>query len=178
LTPFFFLFKSTSIVNDVRKDIEASRKVLGGRGKSKIDAATRREKRSELKALCKEARVREKAVVEKIIKRSNVILCTCIGASSHLLKSYEFDMVVVDEAAQGIEAACWIPLLLGRKCVLAGDHCQLPPTVKSDEAAKRGLAVTLFERVILDQRFAPVVKLLDTQYRMNALISDWASNGE
>ena len=178
LTPFFFLIKSTSIVNDVRKDIEAWRKVLGGRGKSKIDAATRREKRSELKALCKEARVREKAVVEKIIKRSNVILCTCIGASSHLLKSYEFDMVVVDEAAQGIEAACWIPLLLGRKCVLAGDHCQLPPTVKSDEAAKRGLAVTLFERVILDQRFAPVVKLLDTQYRMNALISDWASNGE
>ena len=173
-----YLGKSTSIVSDVRKDIEETRKALNRNGKAKLDLATKREKRSDLKALCKEARTREKAVVEKILKRSNVVLCTCIGASSSLLRNNcEFDLVVVDEAAQGIEAACWIPILLGKKCVLAGDHCQLPPTVKSAEAAKRGLAVTLFERIITDKRFAPVVKLLDTQYRMNSLISDWASNG-
>eukprot|EP01037_Dinobryon_pediforme_P021668 gene21668-22594_t len=147
----------------IDEDIEETRKALNRNGKAKLDLATKREKRSDLKALCKEARTREKAVVEKILKRSNVVLCTCIGASSSLLRNNcEFDLVVVDEAAQGIEAACWIPILLGKKCVLAGDHCQLPPTVKSAEAAKRGLAVTLFERIITDKRFAPVVKLLDT----------------
>jgi len=150
---------------------------LSKKSASRIDFATRKAKRTELKSLNKEARTREKDVVERIVQRSNVILCTCIGASSKLLRDCDFDMVVIDEAAQGIEAACWIPILKGKKCVLAGDHCQLPPTVKSKQAVQGGLAVTLFERIIRDRRFESVVKLLDTQYRMNALISDWASSG-
>jgi hypothetical protein len=78
---------------------------------------------------------------------------------------------------KGLEAACWIPLLRGKKCVLAGDHLQLPPTVKCSQAENQGLSVTLFERVIRDAgRYGDVSKLLDTQYRMNALISDWASS--
>jgi len=136
---------------------------------------SRQQQRLELKALTKEARKRERDVVRRIIDRSNVVLCTCITAGSRLLEGVPFDMVVIDEAAQGLEAACWIPILKGRRCVLAGDHCQLPPTIKSQEAEKGGLGVTLFERIIKDPRFEGVVSLLDTQYRMNAKISDWAS---
>ena len=87
---------------------------------------TRSEQRSEMRALCKEARQRERAVVEGILKKSNIVLCTCVGAGSKLLRDIEFDLVVIDEAAQGLEAACWIPILKlkaheGGKCVLAGE---------------------------------------------------------
>lgn len=147
------------------------------RGDDEEDSArmSRQQQRMELRALAKEARQREKDVVRRIIDRSNVVLCTCITAGSRLLEDVSFDMVVIDEAAQGLEAVCWIPILKGRRCVLAGDHCQLPPTIKSQEAEKGGLGVTLFERIIEDPRFERVVSLLDTQYRMNAKISDWAS---
>lgn len=161
----------------MREDIEQARKALSTRGKGKLDKDSKKDKRLELKSLNRELRTREKAVVESILKRANVVLSTCIGASSKLLSGCEFDLVVVDEAAQSIEAACWIPILRGRKCVLAGDHCQLPPTVKSAEAAKGGLSVTLFERIIKDRRFDQIVKLLNIQYRMNQIISDWASEG-
>jgi superfamily I DNA and/or RNA helicase len=143
-------------------------------------------------------------VVSDVLRRSNVVLSTCVGAGSKLLQREEFDLVVIDEAAQGLEAACWIPILkmkeAGGRCVLAGttiaddtalhsiiqvvnpwgsplgDHCQLPPTIKSAQAEKGGLSVTLFERIIKDARFSNVVCLLDTQYRMNRRISDWASH--
>lgn len=158
------------------KDNTNSSYNTGGDCGSSTPALTRNQQRSELKQLCKEAREREKAVVKRIINRSNVVLCTCVGASSRLLEGdLIFDMVIIDEAAQGLEAACWVPLLKGKKAVLAGDHCQLPPTIKCMEADKGGLSVTLFERIIKDHRFKDVVCLLDTQYRMNALISDWAS---
>jgi hypothetical protein len=164
----------------------------------------RREQRQELRSLCKETRLRERAVVSDVLRRSNVVLSTCVGAGSKLLQREEFDLVVIDEAAQGLEAACWIPILkmkeAGGRCVLAGttiaddtalhsiiqvvnpwgspsgDHCQLPPTIKSAQAEKGGLSVTLFERIIKDARFSNVVCLLDTQYRMNRRISDWASH--
>jgi hypothetical protein len=110
-----------------------------------------------------------------------VILATCVGAGNRLLKEHMFDYVVIDEAAQGLEACCWIPMLRaephGGVCVLAGDHLQLPPTIKSKHAEINGLGVTLFERLIQDpnDRFGPFCRLLNTQYRMNALISNWAS---
>lgn len=85
----------------------------------------RREQRQELRALCKEARQRERAVVANVLQRANVVLSTCVGAGSKLLRGAEFDMVVIDEAAQGLEVACWIPILklkeAGGKCVLAGE---------------------------------------------------------
>ena len=85
-----------------------------------------------------------------------------------------FDVVVIDEAAQGTEAVCWLPLLRGQRAVLAGDHRQLPPTIKSDAAASGGLATTLFER-LAEQHGPSVMRMLSVQYRMNSHISDWAS---
>ena len=66
----------------------------------------------------------------------------------YLRKFPQFDLVVIDEAGQSLEAQCWIPMLKGKRVVLAGDHLQLPPTIHSEEAAKQGLEVTLFEKII------------------------------
>ncbi len=135
----------------------------------------RREVRSELRSIKKEAISREKSIVERLVRNASIVFSTCVGASSYLLKEIEFDLVVVDEAAQALEAACWIPLVKSQKCVLAGDHCQLPPTIKSKIAEQGGLNKTLFEKIINDQRFSSIVTLLNVQYRMNDIISRWAS---
>jgi len=164
--------EGTELVQDVRKEIDTICKSLS---KPKQPYSVRRESQAELKALRKEVRNREKMVVQGIIQSRNIVLCTCVGASSKLLNNISFDMVIIDEAAQALEASCWIPLLRGKKCILAGDHMQLAPTIKSSEAERGGLSVTLFERIIKNDMFKDSSRLLDTQYRMNKLISAWAS---
>lgn len=172
------LFQGTGIINDIRKEIDGLRRSLAKTNKRK-DRTKHKEINTEIKSLRREIRRREDRVVSDIINGHNVILSTCVGAGNHLLKDQFFDYVVIDEAAQGLEASCWIPLLhTNNVCVLAGDHLQLPPTIKSKAAEINGLGVTLFERLIQDPngRFADFSRLLDTQYRMNSLISDWASS--
>ena len=171
------IFIYNTIMQDVRTDIDNARKKLS-KANGRKDRTERRELQSEIRELRREARKREDVVVNEIMNSRNVVLATCVGASSHLIKDTAFDLIVVDEAAQGLEASCWIPLMHCNgegKVVLAGDHCQLPPTIKSDEAARKGLAVTLFERIIRHSTLKHCAKLLDTQYRMNEQISDWAS---
>ena len=166
--------EGTEIVNDVRKEMDQLRRAMG---KSR-DRSHKRELNFEMRALRKEARNREEVVVSSILKSRDVVLATCVGASNKLLRSLDipFDMVIIDEAAQALEASCWVPMLRSRKCVLAGDHCQLPPTVKCKEAVARGLAVTLFERVVTDTgRLGQTARMLNVQYRMNSIICDWAS---
>ncbi|OOG78051.1 AAA domain-containing protein [Algoriphagus sp. A40] len=99
-----------------------------------------------------------------IFQKTQVFACTLVGASSFHLKGMLFDVVFIDEAAQGLEAATWIPILKAKKVVFAGDHCQLPPTIKSFEASKAGLSVTLFEKII--QRQPQTAQMLQVQYRM------------
>ena len=105
-----------------------------------------------------------------------MICATLSGALSNSLRDQSFDVVVIDEAAQALEAACWGAILKGRKVVLAGDHLQLPPTVMSDEAAKKGLSETLFARVHAKWHGIGVARMLTTQYRMNRNIMQWASD--
>jgi superfamily I DNA and/or RNA helicase len=115
-----------------------------------------------------------------IFKRTQVFATTLVGASSYHLKGMTFDVVFIDEAAQGLEAATWIPILKAKKVVFAGDHFQLPPTIKSFQAGKEGLAKTLFEKVIL--RNPPAAQLLDLQYRMPEVImgfsNEWFYKGK
>jgi superfamily I DNA and/or RNA helicase len=115
-----------------------------------------------------------------IFHRTKVFASTLVGASSYHLKGMNFDVVFIDEAAQGLEAATWIPILKAKKVVLAGDHCQLPPTIKSQIAAKEGLAETLFEKVI--QRKPLAAHMLQVQYRMPEAImgfsNDWFYEGK
>ncbi|MFC3881900.1 AAA domain-containing protein [Algoriphagus namhaensis] len=108
-----------------------------------------------------------------IFQKTQVFASTLVGASSHHLKGMTFDVVFIDEAAQGLEAATWIPILKAKKVVFAGDHLQLPPTIKSFEAAKSGLAETLMEKVI--RKKPSVAQLLRVQYRMQADIMGFSN---
>ena len=106
---------------------------------------------------------------------ARVIACTLVGSAHRLLDGQKFGTLFIDEAAQALEAACWISIRKVSRVILAGDHCQLPPTVKSIAAVKAGLGKTLMERIVENK--PEVVTLLKMQYRMNEEImrfsSDW-----
>lgn len=110
----------------------------------------------------------------QLFGEARVIACTLVGSANKLLDGQRFNTLFIDEAAQALEAACWIPLRRVSRVILAGDHCQLPPTVKSLAALKAGLGVTLMERVTATQ--PSVVTLLKVQYRMNEAIMRFSSN--
>ena len=118
----------------------------------------------EAKNLNKEARELESYIVNKLIDGASVIACTLIGSTHEYIRSKVFDVVVIDEAGQALEPACWVAILKAEKVVMAGDPFQLPPTVKSHEAERKGLTKTLLEKAI--ERL-PKISLLRTQYRMH-----------
>jgi ATP-dependent RNA/DNA helicase IGHMBP2 len=90
-----------------------------------------------MKSLRKELRQRADAATRDILKRADVVLVTLTSATDDgpmkLLEESHFDVTIIDEVSQAMEAACWIPLLRTKKCILAGDHLQLPPTILSNE---------------------------------------------
>lgn len=139
-----------------------------------------KEERSQRKRLMDEAdKLKEEAlslesyIIYDIFQRTQVIASTLVGASGPSLKGRRFPVVFIDEAGQGLEPATWIPVLKSDKVVLAGDHCQLPPTIKSFEAARAGLSETLFEKAIKRQPEAS--KMLNLQYRMPELIMGFSA---
>ena len=101
----------------------------------------------------------------ELFTEARVIACTLVGAASRVLERKRFSSLFIDEAAQAIEAACWIAISRADRVILAGDHCQLPPTIKCIEAARRGLGRTLLEKVVLHK--PETVSLLKIQYRMH-----------
>mgnify|MGYP004588767007 FL=1 len=116
----------------------------------------------------------------ELLGEARVIACTLVGSAHRLLEGMKFGTLFIDEAAQALEAACWIPMRRASRVILAGDHCQLPPTVKSIAALRAGLGKTLMERIAENK--PEVVTLLKIQYRMNEEImrfsSDWFYHGE
>ena len=116
----------------------------------------------------------------QLFGEARVIASTLVGAGHRLLDGQKYGTLFIDEAAQALEAACWIPLRRCQRVIFAGDHCQLPPTVKSIAALKAGLGTTLMERIALQK--PEVVTLLRIQYRMNEEImrfsSDWFYSGQ
>ncbi|OQR91885.1 DNA polymerase alpha-associated DNA helicase A [Achlya hypogyna] len=164
--------EGTAIIADIRKEMAQLQAKMAKARKQRAKTGVY-ELRKECQLLRKEVRDRERKVVREIIEHSDVIFATNAGAATKLLSDMVFDVVVIDEAAQALEASCWIPLLMGKRCVLAGDHLQLPPTIKSDAAAR--VHMTLFDRIAKMETTKGVVKMLSTQYRMHAAISDWSS---
>ena len=116
----------------------------------------------------------------ELFGEARVIACTLVGSAHHLLEGMKFGTLFIDEAAQALEAACWIPMKRASRVILAGDHCQLPPTVKSIAALRAGLGKTLMERIAENK--PEVVTLQKIQYRMNDEImrfsSDWFYGGK
>ncbi len=122
----------------------------------------------------------EMAINAQLFDEARVVACTLVGAANKLLVRHKFSTLFIDEAAQALEPACWIAIRRASRVILAGDHQQLPPTIKCFDALKQGLGKTLMERIVENQ--PDVVTLLKVQYRMNDTImqfsSDWFYHGE
>ena len=135
------------------------------------------QKLERLKSRATELEIR---INSELLGEARVIACTLVGSAHRLLEGMKFGTLFIDEAAQALEAAYWIPMRRASRVILAGDHCQLPPTVKSIAALRAGLGKTLMERIAENK--PEVVTLLKIQYRMNEEImrfsSDWFYHGE
>lgn len=152
---------------DAEKEAERHRRSFG--------AAEREERNTARKAareLRKEALEMERYAEQRILESADAITCTLVGSSDVRLRKHRFDVVVIDEAGQALEPACWIAMLKAQRVVLSGDPLQLPPTVKSTEAASQGLSVSLLEKFV--SRGEATI-LLNVQYRMNAQIMGFSN---
>ena len=123
--------------------------------------------------IMKEVGNTEQYIIDDIVSKTQVITATLVGANHYTIRNLTYNTVVIDEAGQALEPACWIPILKAKKVILAGDHCQLSPTIKSNEAAKSGLSKTLLEKCI--ELHPEAVTLLEEQYRMNENIMGYSS---
>ena len=153
-----------------------------GRFKRNFGSKERTERRDlyqEARELTAWANQLEDRLVDQILDSANVISCTLVGASQRVLEKRKFRTVLIDEAAQALEPACWIPIIKASKVVFAGDPFQLSPTVKSTPYKKGGLNVTLLEKCL---DFLPEISFLNVQYRMNETIMGFSNqqfyNGE
>lgn len=135
-----------------------------------------RQKINSLKDRATELEIR---INESLFSEARVIACTLVGSANRLLTGQKFGTLFIDEAAQALEAACWIPIRKADRVILAGDHCQLPPTVKAPEALRAGLGHTLMQTIVKNK--PETVSLLKLQYRMNDEImrfsSEWFYGG-
>lgn len=124
--------------------------------------------------IMKEVAKTEQFIIDDLAAKAQVITATLAGSNHYTVRGIKFHTVVIDEAGQALEPACWIPILKAQKVILAGDHCQLPPTIKSATAAKNGLSTTLLEKCVALHPEAVV--LLDEQYRMNNAVMGYSSS--
>ncbi|KAK4083558.1 uncharacterized protein Triagg1_1220 [Trichoderma aggressivum f. europaeum] len=177
-----------AIVKDVRVEMDAKQASI----KKTKSGKERKAIYTDLKELRKEYRERERRCVSNLVGGSKVVLATLHGAGGFQLRNEQFDVVIIDEASQALEAQCWVPLLSAKKAVCAGDHLQLPPTIKSlnskvkaktkggdDNASPviRGMTLetTLFDR-LLALHGPSIKRMLTTQYRMHEKIMRFPSD--
>ncbi len=149
----------------IRKAIRELRQQRRGRTESW------HQKMDRLKSRATELELR---IRSSLFGEARVIACTLTGAANRVLEGEHYSTLFIDEAAQALEAACWIAIRKAGRVILAGDHCQLPPTVKSIMALKGGLGRTLMERIA--EQKPEVVTLLEVQYRMNEQIMRFSSD--
>ena len=162
------------MVKEFMKEAEGMFRKAGRYTRAKPAYGSKREMRNEARRLKQDARMLEKQAVEMVLDQSRVV-CATITFDEDILTDRQFDLVVIDEACQATEPACWIPIPRGERVVLAGDHCQLPPTIISKKAAADGFAISMMERLI-QQHGTDVSRRLDVQYRMHKDIMQFSSD--
>ncbi|MGV3607981.1 MAG: AAA domain-containing protein [Planctomycetaceae bacterium] len=162
------------IARKLVREAEALQNKASKYTRAKPEPGARKEMRSEARALIADARHLEDQIVKSILDSADVICATLTGLDPNILDDRTFGTLIIDEAGQAIEPACWPALLRGERVILAGDHCQLPPTVLSVEAAREGLATSLLERLATGEKAFPS-SLLTTQYRMHPTIMQFSS---
>jgi superfamily I DNA and/or RNA helicase len=164
----------TRLARKFAKEAFALFRKAGKWTRAKPEPGARRDMRQEARDLLADARRLEAQAAERILDGAAVVCATTTGLDDTVLGPRAFDLVVIDEAAQSTEPGCWIPLPRGQRLVLAGDHCQLPPTVLSQEAAARGFGVSLMER-LAGLYGSTVTRRLTVQYRMHEAIMAFSS---
>ncbi len=164
-----------SELRSLRKKMERIRHQAGQfkRNFGYAEKENRRQLREEAKALKSDADMLEFYIINDLLNQCEAVCCTLVGSSHPVLRGRKFNTVFIDEAGQALEPACWIPLLKSQRVVFAGDHCQLPPTIKSHAAAMQGLAKTLFEKGI--EKYPEQASMLQVQYRMHESIMEFPS---
>ncbi|BGP18100.1 hypothetical protein JCM10213_004750 [Rhodosporidiobolus nylandii] len=197
---------SSALVDDIKGELEALEGQLrggGAGGKNRIKGSERRKMWEEVRELRKEFRKRQGGIANEVLGKAKVVLATTHGAGGRSLDKFDFDVVIIDEAAQATEPACWIPILKGKRLILAGDHLQLPPTLKSSNRVSSSLSssskktpsssppadppagtgslslspdleLTLFSR-LLSLHGPKVRRMLKIQYRFNSKINEFPS---
>lgn len=162
-------------LREMRKQSEEYR-TLAGKYKRQFGREEKKQRDllyKEARALKSESRVLENYISENLIDKAQVIACTLTGSSHSLIQDRIFKTVFIDESSQAMEAAAWIPILRSQRVIMSGDHYQLPPTIKSVQAAKDGLSHTLFARGLEAQTTSVV--MLKEQYRMHPSIMEFSS---
>ena len=142
--------------------------------RAKPEPGAKQDMRQEARALLADARRQEKLAVERILNATPILCATTTGLDADLIGQRRFDLLVIDEACQTTEPGCWVPLLFAKKVVLAGDHCQLPPTVLSRAAVQQGFGVSMLERLV-GLFGATITRRLAVQYRMHETIMTFSS---
>ena len=163
----------TALIREMQREAEGLFRQAGKFTRARPAAGAKREMRQEAKRLKADIRILEQQAIDSIIDKADAV-CATTTLDESLLGDRRFDLVVIDEACQSTEPGCWIPVLRADRLILAGDHCQLPPTVLSKQAAKEGLEVSLLERLVglYGDR---VTRRLNVQYRMHDQIMNFSS---
>ena len=162
------------MLKDLRKRAEEMRGI-GLKYKRKFGREEKEQRRmllNESKKLKEDARMLEGHMIHQLLQESQVIACTLIGANTDYLRGRRFTTLFIDEASQALEPASWVPIMKADRVIMAGDHQQLPPTVKSKEAGGKGLSETIFERTINSHKAS---QMLQVQYRMDPLIASFSN---
>jgi superfamily I DNA and/or RNA helicase len=164
----------TRLARKLAKEAFALFRKVGKYTRARPEPGARATQRQEARALLADARRLEARAIERVLDGATVLCATTTGLDPEVLGDRGFDLAVIDEASQTTEPGCWVPLPRCRRLVLAGDHCQLPPTILSPEAAREGLGVSLMERLV--SLYGPAVtRRLDVQYRMHEAIMAYPS---
>lgn len=162
------------LARKLMRDAHALRSKAGRYGRTGLDRQTRREMQREARAMLHDARRLESQTVQRLLAQAQIICATTTGLDEQLLGDMTFDLAVVDEAGQSTEPGMWLPVLRTQRLVLAGDHCQLPPTILSQQAAAEGFGVSLMERLQNDFS-GRISRRLVRQYRMHRQIMAFSS---
>ncbi|HWB08891.1 MAG TPA: AAA domain-containing protein [Pirellulales bacterium] len=166
--------RDVALAHKLVKEALALFRKAGRYTRARPEPGSRQATRQEAKSLLADARRLEDQAVEQILDQADVVCATLTGLDDELLGKRRFDLVVIDEACQSTEPACWVAIGRGERVVLAGDHRQLPPTIVSEEAAAKGLGVSLFER-LMNASGERLSRRLTIQYRMHESIMAFSS---
>lgn len=162
-----------SVISDMLKEAEQLERKAGKFTRAKPAPGQKYQQRQEAKELKRHARMLEKQAIADVLSDARVV-CATSSFDFSIIEDQTFHLLVIDEACQSVEPGCWVPLRFAERIVLAGDHCQLPPTILSTQAAAEGFAVSMMQRLV-EHYSDQVTRQLQVQYRMNERIMEFSS---